>query len=310
MIGIQNGILTMQRPLISDPETHVVAIAGQSNAAGFDSLDVGAATPAGVLQYGYTGAIVPAGEHLLHNADNHNAALMGFNTQFAIDYLKARPHVTLVFVPAARNNTAFDTGFWQAPGGAGATTLRDRVNACMTALGADAATYPTPSFKGVLWLQGETDALIGAAGGGASDPAVANYASRLDELIAWARTGITASSEVTPWILAGLAPNFVAKEGEAGAAVQAAIVDTPNRTASTVFIDSADLDDKGDNTHFSAASLRALGARYAVALVSGTSPQPPVWALSTGQGSVTFDTIPSAPGAPTVSAGDGAVTFI
>jgi len=132
----------------------VFLIAGQSNAVGYGTASQSPVPPAGkVLEY-YNGTISDATDPV-GNANTGSAW-----PAFGIAYYNATGH-NIVLVPAAvpssGQTAASDTGTgnWGASG-----TLfdasTDKLGAAMSAL---AAAHYAPTFKGVLWDQGENDAM-------------------------------------------------------------------------------------------------------------------------------------------------------
>ncbi|RYH10971.1 sialate O-acetylesterase [Tropicimonas sp. IMCC6043] len=226
--------------------TRVFILAGQSNMVGRADFDGGAGFPDGVLQYTRAGALEAPTTPLDHyDAQDGD---MGLALQFAIGFRTANPDTDLVLLPAAMGGTGFSSGEWRI-GGWLYASLVDRANALFAA---------NPDFRlgGILWHQGE------------HDPGYAGYMADLDAMIAGLRNDILAASETTPFLLGELAPDFI--DGAADrAALNDIILDSPNRLFHTAVVRShlpSRLTDLGDDTHFDAASLRALGSRYLEAL--------------------------------------------
>lgn len=225
----------------------VVLLVGQSNMVGAlgpvsGELD---APDERVKQYGFNGqTVVSATQPLDHVDELPN--VVGPGLEIGKGLLSTlEPGRRILLVPAADGGTAFGTGYWQV-GGTGYTNARNRANAAMALPGG------VNRFVGMAWHQGESDAAM----------LQATYAGYLDALIAAFRTNIAGATNA-PFV-AGRVPSGSALYG---AGVDAAIVDLPNRVTGTAVVDTSDLARGGDNVHLTAASARALGQRYAAALI-------------------------------------------
>lgn len=238
--------------------TDVFLLAGQSNATARAAFDGGADYPTDgtVLQWGRNGAddgvLINAARPLQHNSQAGGVDT-GFALQFVLDYRAANPTRNIVLIPAASGATSFDGDDWN-PGDPRYQDAVDRTNACL-------AANPDFEFAGILWHQGESDALANAS---------AQYQARLDAALAGFRADITGATATTPIVLGGLVPDFIAA-GTEQAAVQAIIEATPGRVEYTGYASSTGLDDNGDNLHFDMASFRTLGSRYYTAFAAVTA---------------------------------------
>ena len=227
--------------------TFVFTLIGQSNMVGRAAFDGGSTHPSGTLQWGRTapndGVAIPA----THPLDHHdpNAGDMGLDISFARGWAAMYPGAELMLVPSADGGTSLSSGAWQK----GGTLFEDavaRTNAAM-------AAFPEATFAGFLWHQGE------------SDEGNAAYQTQLDQMIADFRGDVLAADATTPFVLGALSPDWVA--GVPGReAIQATILDTPNRVGHTAVASSAGLTGPGSALHFDAAGLRTLGTRYVTAL--------------------------------------------
>lgn len=137
-----------------------------------------------------------------------------------------------------------------------------------------AAAGPNARFAGVLWLQGESDALAGVTG--------AAYQAKLDALISGWRGAITGAADA-PFVVLGMVPEFAS--GTA-AAIRAVHADTPNRVTSSAYVAGPTGMNAGDNLHYSGDGQRVLGkAAYYQGWRNLSAPAVP--------------TTPTAPNAPT-----------
>ena len=256
--------------------TVVFAMLGQSNMVARAAFDSGTVHPAGVLQWGRVapndGVLINASVPLEHRDPNTGAQPtphMGLDITFAQDWLTANPGDTILFVPSADGGTAIHTGFWKK-GGAGYNDAIARINTAK-------AANPGFVFGGFLWHQGESD----------TNTTGQDYQADLDQMIADMRADI--SEPNAPFILGELGPAFIASDvaTPGAAAINAIILDTPNRVPFTTVASSSSLT-QFDTFHFDAASLRTLGQRYAAAVpVAQGRPAAAPDAFNAGQWSLT-----------------------
>ncbi|WP_187431395.1 hypothetical protein ROLI_045290 (plasmid) [Roseobacter fucihabitans] len=276
------GVSGTPQALPANTETHVFALAGQSNMIGRAAFDGGAKWPAGTMQIGrgtQNGALIPAqnpadGPTTSRPLAHFSPTLgdMGLDLQFAIDYLADKPGVSLMFIPCAQGATGFSDNAWN-PGNWLYNDTIARINAAI-------AAHPGFLFKGFLWHQGETDA--GIAG---------TYAGLLDDMITNMRADVSAADATTPFILGGLASGNVGRD-----VITDIIAQTPARVSYTGFADAAGLG-RNDANHFNAAGLRALGSRYNAAIAQAVANVP------------VAATAPAAPTGLAAVAGDGEITL-
>lgn len=274
---------------------HVFLIAGQSNATSRAPFDGGADWPANAYQMERFDPLEPTDDEQpaanrvaagaarlipatrpLHHHFRTTPGGMDWALPFAIAYLQRHPGVDLAFVPAARGATGFHHGRWRA-GGDLYTDAVTRVNVLM-------AGRPDAVFGGVLWHQGERDAVQGLS--------AAAYRADLDSLIDRFRADIAAAGPATPVVLGELLPDFVAGDG-AYQAIQEVIAGTPGRRGHTAVASSAGTTGP-DGIHFDSASLRLMGQRYAAALEAAVAGVQPGWSLSGT--TILAAPLPSAPG--------------
>ena len=243
-------------------ETHVFALAGQSNMCGRAPWDSGAQPDtAKVKQIARTGSIsggtdgqVVAWNKPLDHVDAQ-AGKMGLDTTFAIDYLVANPScATLILVPCAQGATSFSAGAWGV-GNALSEALISRVNTYL-------AANPTALLKGLLWHQGESSSAISGT-----------YRTSLEAQFAEFRSRLTGGTNMP--IIVGELGTFVTVQSTSWNTISNILKNTPNRVARTACVVTESLTDIGDATHFDAPSLRIIGSRYAAAVAvaaANTSP--------------------------------------
>ena len=111
-------------------------------------------------------------------------------------------------------------------------------------------------LKGILWHQGESD----------SNPKAAPlYAERLDDLIARLRKDLGVPNAA--FLVGGLSDTALERKSEAKV-VDQALRQLPSQVKRTAYVSAEGLGLKSDNAHFTAASARELGRRYAQALLA------------------------------------------
>ncbi|MET4136818.1 hypothetical protein ABIC21_003048 [Pseudarthrobacter sp. PvP090] len=182
-------------------------------------------------------------------------------TAFAREYLRYQPaNVGVLIIPAAHGATAFTNSVgartWNV-GTASAPEL-DLPALALTqtrqgVAAAGAAGYAV-GLKGILWHQGEGNWWMSTAA----------YGAKLDQLIAYFRSGLAAPK--LPFVVGGLAPEGIAaKLGLAN--VDKSHRETPARVASTAFAPSmAGGVYDNDPVHFSRTGVDFLGKMYVIGL--------------------------------------------
>lgn len=223
-------------------EIHAFLLIGQSNMAGratYDSLGV---HPAFVQEWTQAGVIADASVPLSHVSQPGGS--MGPDITFAARYRLAYPNAKLLFIPCAKGSTGFANGDWSE----GDASYEAAVSRTIAALAAASGAQ----MKGVLWVQGESDATASV-----SQSAYADY---LDAMISALRSDVAALSGV-PFVAGQISPalstgTFVTRDE-----VNAAIADLPNRVTKTAYASSSGLTTLPDGVHYSAGNLRTLGQR-------------------------------------------------
>ena len=109
-------------------------------------------------------------------------------------------------------------------------------------------------IRGVIWHQGESDLGRDAA----------TYRAELLTLIERVRTLV--GDPQLPWVVATLG-DFKVANADAAQGMNSLLVSLPGATDHLACVRSAGLGDKGDGTHFDAAGARALGQRFALAML-------------------------------------------
>ncbi|WP_168198034.1 sialate O-acetylesterase [Brachybacterium sp. SGAir0954] len=209
-------------------EVHAFILAGQSNMSGRARPFTGRDTPdRRVFQYGATHRII---ERASVPLDMHDTpAGMSYATVFAREYLATQPEgVAVLLIPTAHGGTGFTTttenpppagmvthagGTWQVGYTGSAVNLYD----LMLAQTAEAITAGTSAFgvtpvvKGLLWHQGEADAM--------NSVAEATYSGYLDALIDGTRAALGNSR--LPVVIGGMSPDWSDTYATAGPIINA-----------------------------------------------------------------------------------------
>lgn len=260
---------------VGDLQTRPVFLnIGQSNMIGRDTSD-GTLHASKTAQWDPLAGDLAAASPLNHydggGSSGPDAGDIGMDVTFSIE-----AGGNIIFIPHASGGTSFTGSNW------------NQGDALYTAAVASANRFHSMyqnALSAILWHQGESDS--GNAG----------YEAALDAFIADIRTDLSGASATTPFILGGLVPDFVAASGD-NAAIQAIILDTPNRVSDTFVVSSDGLTDLGDNLHFSAASTKTIGERYYSMYAEGPSVPDQFgasdWSVASGnaQADVTISALP------------------
>lgn len=226
----------------------VILLIGQSNMVGRTGpIDpIIDATDSRIKQYGSDRRVLELAENPLDHLDEGAGTVgpgISLAKYYADNVLASGRQVLLV--PAARGGSGFNTGFWRS-GGAGYNNAIARANEAI-ALGVNSRIVM------MAWHQGESDSAFSES----------QYAADLDALISGFRGAITGASDC-PFIIGEIS----SASSQYGAGVAAALLDTPNRVSNAAFVTTNDLALSGDSLHFTAASSRTMGERYAAAYIT------------------------------------------
>ncbi len=215
---------------------HIYLLIGQSNMVGRDVAGIGSQTPdPRVGSLDASGRWVVAVEPLYTGGSG-----FGPGTFFAASLLASDPGGRIGLVPCAVGGTPLSR--WVK----GADLYEAAVKRAKLAQAAG-------TLEGVLWHQGESDSL---------DAALANsYETRLTQMFQDLRTDLGAP---TLPIVVGQLGAFI--DAPFADTVRAALKDIPHAVPNTGYADSEGLGDKGDHLHFTVASQKEMGARYAAAM--------------------------------------------
>lgn len=235
-------------------ETHVVVVAGQSNAVGEGEgidLNYDYSDPR-ILQVpgggSYEGKLIIASEPIKHRSGG-SAGKVGFCLSFAkayVNYFNAR----LILIPCASGGTGFADNNWN-PGD-------PLFNYTVTQVKKVLAWNTDYKLKAFLWHQGEADSL--------TQNTADNYAQRLDTAIAAYRQQLGVAD--LPFIVGELAPAFIGTnpiKQQVNNILKSISSRVPKAycvSASGLKTNSEVITNNFDATHFSADDQRILGNRY------------------------------------------------
>jgi hypothetical protein len=161
--------------------------------------------------------------------------------EFAREYVNNTPGRKLLIVPTAVGSTGFTTSsLVTPPGGYHYTTdatkgtwdrtlvsdpMNHYANMISWANAAKAAAGAGAQFIGILWSQGESDRTYLTQ---------AQYATKLDDLIAQAR--IDLASSILPFIIGSMTPETIWDNTGGTAEIDAALYSTPRRVQQTSYV--------------------------------------------------------------------------
>jgi hypothetical protein len=243
----------------------IVPIWGQSNTQGVNSGDgvfsKGASeSPHPRVQVydiaGIRGAATQDMNFLQQDGDN-----VGPSLAFCKELAQASPGQKVIGVGRAAGATSFSGNHWN-PGNTWFNLLVNDTNTLIASLKAAGVQVSIPCTFGEI---GESDAIAGGA-------AVTGFAAAIDAKIAAVRAGLAPDSigthENLTYVLFTLPDDWVTdpaatqQQRDDRAAVQAAILDTPNRVHNVVVVDARDLpSDPGEIIHYTGDSGRTIGRR-------------------------------------------------
>lgn len=233
-------------PLPPKEKFHLFLLVGQSNMAGRGAVTPADKTPhPRVLMLNKAGEWVPAVDPLHFDK---TAAGVGVGRSFALAVAEATPGVTIGLIPCAVGGSPIDAwkpGFYYQP--TQSHPWDDTMRRAKLAL-------QSGTLKGILWHQGESDS---------NREQAPRHAAKLHDLIARLRAELAAPT--VPFLVGQLGQFDGSPWSEFKQQVDQAHRDLPAKVPHTAFVSSDGLKDKGDKTHFDAASYREFGKRYAAA---------------------------------------------
>ena len=227
---------------VTGSELYLFGIAGQSNMIGRVGYDFFKSHARNVFEWDegedISFAAIPLDGHF-----NERIGDMGPDIEFGRSLITARPRAKIIFVPKAQGSTGFSTNHWNDGNGVHEDFVA-RMNAAILSTG------KTPD--GILWHLGESDAFAGRT--------EVEFSGDMDAAFAAFRASITSATNIP--IVIGQIGSFLDTEAYTTRdAINAAIIDTPNRLSNIAESNTSDLT-AFDGVHFDAASVRLMGERY------------------------------------------------
>ena len=172
----------------------------------------------------------------------------GFGFAFAKIYASNNQGRKVLLVPAAVTGAGFSNNRWNVG--------NDLYTNAVTFANAAIAANPGSTFKGILWLQGETDAL--------SSMSYATYKAALSSTITGFRSSITGASSA-PFVTGRMVYSWQSADAPTNA-IRLAIVDNAAATSRAAIIDLTASSNASyvatDGMHYNAVGMRALGQLF------------------------------------------------
>ncbi|WP_146513565.1 sialate O-acetylesterase [Rubripirellula amarantea] len=224
---------------------HLYLLIGQSNMAGRGAVTDADKTPIpNILMLNQQNQWVPAVDPI--HFDKPNIVGVGLGRTFAIEIAKQNPDAVIGLIPCAVGGSPIAS--WE-PGGYHSETKTHPYDEMLPRL---LMAMKVGTLKGILWHQGESDC----------QPQLSEvYESKLHTLIARLRTEV---GDPNVPIVVGQMGQFPERPwNDDKKRVDAVHRNLPDQVSRTAFVNSDDLEHKGDNIHFNAESYRELGRRYA-----------------------------------------------
>ena len=198
-------------------------------------------------------------KHPLHKAgvpdliDGSDNSGVGPGLDFSETLLERQDGVRIALVPCAQGGSWIN--LWQP----GQTFYTNAVRRAQKAL-ADAPPGKG-RIRGVLWLQGESDA---------TEPRYAAYSAKLSTLIQSLRSDL--NEPELPFIACTIGTFINSNNYPRVAEINEVLLTLPDREPHTACVDARDLTGHiGDNMHYSTESQRIIGSRFADAYLSVTA---------------------------------------
>jgi hypothetical protein len=236
-----------EKTLAERASFHLYLLVGQSNMAGRGTIEaVDLSINPRVLSLNKDNRWVVAMDPL--HTDKPSIAGVGLGTTFGKEMAKADPNAVIGLIPCAVGGTSISQWRKGAPPTGNWGKLYDN------AIERAKIAQRDGVLKGILWHQGEADC---------SPTNIAAYQERLTKLVANFRQDLKAPD--VPF-LAGTLGVWDPKRHASRKAFNDNLAGLPTWFAKAAVVDAGGLPHRGDNTHFSSASLRELGRRFAKAM--------------------------------------------
>lgn len=233
-------------------QVHLYLLAGQSNMAGRGVVDtVDKTVHPRVWVLNRDNQWIPATEPL--HFDKPAVVGVGPGLAFGKQMAEVDTSVVIGLIPVAVGGSAIDS--WQ-PGGYHEQTKSypydDAMRRAKLALNAG-------TLMGILWHQGESDS---------KPELVLTYKQKLTQLIGRFRQELNSPNVPAAGVpvVVGTLGDFYILKNSSAIQINGILRNVPKRESRVACVEATGLTDKGDQTHFDAASARELGRRYAEAM--------------------------------------------
>lgn len=232
-------------PKQPDSNFHLYLLIGQSNMAGRGPLtsEYSSQSNSNVLMLNKVDEWVVA-SHPLH-FDKPKMAAVGPGLAFGIEMAKANPSVKIGLIPCAVGGTAIES--WE-PSAMDPVTKKYPYDDAIARL---RVAMKSGVIKGIIWHQGEANS---------TPERSPDYLDKLESLIGRLRK--IAADKKLPFVAGELG-----RYRDKYKLVNDQLELLPEKVRNTALASSEGLTDKGDNTHFDAASATELGQRFATQMI-------------------------------------------
>lgn len=241
MLNLLMIIMSFRESVTQDVSMDLYLLIGQSNMAGRGIITEQYKNEgnANVLMLDKENNWIPA-KHPLH-FDKPTVAGVGPGLSFGIEMAKKNHGIKIGLIPCAVGGTSIDV--WQ-PGGFDKATNTHPYDDMLVRL---KEAQKSGTLKGVIWLQGESDS---------SPEKAIGYLEKLRELIERIRK--EAGDNSLPFVAGELG-----RYKEQYSNINDQLKQLPVNVNNTAVASSKGFTDKGDSTHFDAASAEKYGERFA-----------------------------------------------
>jgi hypothetical protein len=228
-----------------DPNFHLYLLVGQSNMAGRGTItaEYSSQSDSNVLMLNKDNEWVMA-QHPLH-FDKPKMAAVGPGLAFGLEMAKANPKGKIGLIPCAVGGTAIDS--WE-PSAIDPVTKKYPYDDAIARL---RMAMKSGVIKGIIWHQGEANS---------TPERSPDYLEKLAALIE--RLRAVAGDKNLPFVAGELG-----RYRDRYQLINDQLQLLSEKVRNTALASSEGLTDKGDNTHFDAASATELGKRFAAQMI-------------------------------------------
>ncbi|MFC4096425.1 sialate O-acetylesterase [Euzebyella saccharophila] len=253
--SISPRVREVVNPANQSREIHLYLLAGQSNMAGSSPIEQSDTIPHNrILRFNRDGQWEIAKEPL---RVDKNIVGMGPGLSFARELVNRDTSIIVGLIPAAVGGTSIR--LWEP----GAFDTKTKLYPYDQAIDRALSAMRSGELKGIIWNQGESDC---------NENGSIGYQQKLNELIERFRKDLAVDN--LPFV-AGLLSKFKVVKKVQGKrevniyaqAVNGAMLDLKDSVKNYEVVGLKNAKDKGDGTHLDSKSARALGIKYAKAIL-------------------------------------------